>query len=227
MPTYDCYILLLSWSRKVMLSQRSHHSCFPLSSVWEKRVPVGQNSEKEEWERKKLQRFLPQSSATGASILDFLSRFWCLCHHDHHHWIIYEWDCLCDSGKRKKKKALPPMHSTSGGLPVPSCWPERQSFSKDFGSPCPTAQFCNVTLWLKIKVKKIWGKAFKSSPIIVYSSPFTSSVYLLVVIFQNPHLVAFCFLSRSFSCNQREQQPLVDLLLLDQQWNSNNLASWW
>ena len=104
MPTYDCYILLLSWSRKVMLSQRSHHSCCPLSSVWEKRVPVGQNSEKEEWERQKLQRFLPQSSATGASILDFLSRFWCLCHHDHHHWNNLWMRFSLRQCKKKKKK---------------------------------------------------------------------------------------------------------------------------
>lgn len=71
--------------------------------------------------------------------------------------------------QKGEKKALPTIHSASEGLPVQSCWPERQSFSKDFGCPCPTAQFCNATLWLKIKVKKIGGKAFKSSPIIDYS----------------------------------------------------------
>ena len=90
-------------------------------------------------ERKKWQRFLPQCSVTGGSILDFLSWFWCLCHHDYHHWIIYEWDCLWDSAK--KKKALPPIHSGSEGLPVPRCWPERHSFSQDFGCPCPLHSF--------------------------------------------------------------------------------------
>ena len=57
------------------------------------------------------------------------------------------------------KKALPPIHSGSEGLPVPRCWPERQSFSQDFGCPCPTAKFCNGTIWLKIKIKDR-GKGF-------------------------------------------------------------------
>ena len=73
----------------------------------------------------------------------------------------YKWDCLWDSAKikKKKKRVLCPIHSGSEGLPVPSCWPDRQSFSQDFGSPCPTVQFCNETIWLKIKIKDR-GKAF-------------------------------------------------------------------
>ena len=70
---------------------REKSSC--RAKQWEERVR----------ERKKWQRFLPQCSVTGGAILDFLSWFWCLCHHDYHQWIIYGWDCLWDSAKKKKK----------------------------------------------------------------------------------------------------------------------------
>ena len=73
---------------------REKSSC--RAKQWEERVR----------ERKKWQRFPPQCSVTGGAILDFLSWFWCLCHHDYHHWIIYEWDCLWDSAKKKKKHFL-------------------------------------------------------------------------------------------------------------------------
>ena len=108
-------------------------------------------------ERKKWQRFLPQCSVTGGSILDFLSWFWCLCHHDYHHWIIYEWDCLWDSAKKKK--------STSSytfwlrGTSCPKMLARKAQFLSGFWLSMPTAQFCNGTIWLKIKIKDR-GKGF-------------------------------------------------------------------